>query len=74
MYSGSLYTSSERLALPAAENYANEHSEYEIVAPPADRAIYILQTIMKKIEVRLRLCVRLPASERPLQPCDEGLM
>merc|ERR1712230_280400 len=34
----------------SAENYANEHSEYEIVAPPADRAIFILQTIMKKIE------------------------
>ena len=44
--------------MPAAENYANEHSEYEIVAPPADRAIYILQTIMKKIEVRLRACRR----------------
>jgi len=34
----------------SAESYANEHSEYEIVAPPAERAIYILQTIMKKIE------------------------
>jgi len=33
----------------SAENYDNEHSEYEIVAPPADRAIFILRTIMKKI-------------------------
>jgi len=33
-----------------AENYNNEHAEFEIVAPPADRAIFILKTIMKKIE------------------------
>ena len=29
----------------SAENYNNEHSEYDIVAPPADRAIFILRTI-----------------------------
>eukprot|EP00960_Hanusia_phi_P073601 768050-Hanusia_phi.AAC.4 len=32
-----------------SENYKNEHSEYVIVAPPADRAITILQVIMRKI-------------------------
>jgi len=32
------------------ENYQNEHAEFEIVAPPADRAIYILRMIIKKIE------------------------
>ena len=34
----------------AGENYQNEHAEFEIVAPPADRAIYILRMIIKKIE------------------------
>jgi len=33
-----------------AETYDNEHAEFTIVAPPADRAIYILTTIMSKIE------------------------
>ncbi|EKX46075.1 hypothetical protein GUITHDRAFT_138550 [Guillardia theta CCMP2712] len=33
----------------ASENYKNEHAEYVIVAPPADRAITILEVIMKKI-------------------------
>jgi len=33
----------------AAETYKNEHAEYVVVAPPADRSIYILKVIMAKI-------------------------
>ena len=33
-----------------AENYDNEHAEFAIIAPPAERAIFIIRTIMKKIE------------------------
>jgi hypothetical protein len=33
----------------SAENYQNEYSEFAIVAPPADKAIFILRMIMKKI-------------------------
>lgn len=33
----------------SAEAYDNEHSEYEIIAPPAERAIFILLQIMHKI-------------------------
>eukprot|EP00960_Hanusia_phi_P052054 761216-Hanusia_phi.AAC.1 len=32
------------------EEYKNEHASYLIVAPPADRAIYILHVIMDKID------------------------
>ena len=32
-----------------SENYDNEHSEFTIVAPPADKAIFIIQMIIKKI-------------------------
>uniref|UniRef100_A0A7S0H891 Uncharacterized protein n=1 Tax=Hanusia phi TaxID=3032 RepID=A0A7S0H891_9CRYP len=33
----------------SAESYEDEHDEYETVAPPAERAIYILQVIIEKI-------------------------
>jgi len=33
----------------AEEYYQNEHGEYVVVAPPADRSIYILKVIMAKI-------------------------
>jgi len=33
----------------AAETYEDEHAEYVVVAPPADRTIYILKVIMAKI-------------------------
>ena len=33
----------------AEEYYTNEHAEYVVVAPPADRSIYILKVIMAKI-------------------------
>lgn len=33
----------------AEEYYKNEHAEYVVVAPPADRSIYILKVIMAKI-------------------------
>jgi len=33
----------------AAETYKNEHAGYVVVAPPADRSIYILKVIMAKI-------------------------
>jgi hypothetical protein len=33
----------------AEETYTNEHAEYVVVAPPADRSIYILKVIMAKI-------------------------
>jgi hypothetical protein len=33
----------------AEETYKNEHAEYVVVAPPADRSIYILKVIMAKI-------------------------
>jgi len=35
--------------IDAAETYKNEHAEYTVVAPPADRSIYILKVIMAKI-------------------------
>jgi hypothetical protein len=31
------------------ESYDNEHAEFEIVAPPADKSIFIIQVIMDKI-------------------------
>merc|ERR1712127_1158657 len=33
----------------SAETYENEHAEYVIIAPPAERSIFILQVIMDKI-------------------------
>ena len=33
----------------AAETYKDEHAEYNVVAPPADRSIYVLKVIMAKI-------------------------
>merc|ERR1711906_52425 len=33
----------------SGEAYDNEHSEYKIIAPPAERAIFILLQIMHKI-------------------------
>ena len=33
----------------AAEAYEQEHAEYVVVAPPADRTIYVLKVIMAKI-------------------------
>ena len=33
----------------AAEAYEEEHAEYVVVAPPADRTIYVLKVIMAKI-------------------------
>jgi len=33
----------------AEEYYQNEHAEYVVVAPPADRSVYILKVIMAKI-------------------------
>merc|ERR1719263_1429458 len=41
--------------IDAAETYKNEHAEYVVVAPPADRTIYILKVIMAKIN---EYCVR----------------
>ena len=35
--------------IDAAETYKNEHAEYVVIAPPADRTIYILKVIMAKI-------------------------
>lgn len=34
----------------SAEEYDNEHAAYQIVAPPAERSIFIIQVIMDKIE------------------------
>ena len=31
------------------ESYDNEHAEFEIVAPPAEKSIFIIQVIMDKI-------------------------
>jgi len=36
--------------ITTGETYDNEHAEFVIVAPPADRSIFILQAIMEKIE------------------------
>lgn len=33
----------------AAETYDNEHAEFVLISPPAERSIFILQTIMAKI-------------------------
>jgi len=35
--------------ITAGETYEDEHAEYVVVAPPADRSIYILKVIMAKI-------------------------
>mmetsp|Transcript_49235 Transcript_49235/g.98749 ORF Transcript_49235/g.98749 Transcript_49235/m.98749 type:complete len:394 (+) Transcript_49235:1-1182(+) len=37
-------------AVNAKEAYKTEHAEFVIVSPPAERAIYIIKTIMKKVE------------------------
>ena len=34
---------------PTEETYEDEHSEFTIVAPPSEKAIFIIQMIMKKI-------------------------
>jgi hypothetical protein len=34
----------------SAEEYDNEHAEFQIVAPPAERSVFIIQVIMDKIE------------------------
>jgi hypothetical protein len=37
----------------AGENYDNEHAEFVIVAPPADRSIFILQVKLRVVDTQV---------------------